>query len=122
MSCDVNGDERSAKVTITNRTDVRRYFRWAVPRFDYEVIVTAPDGKPLPPPQPSPGQAWGGSAGPVPVDPGAAHIESFSLSDLVAIPSNGGKFKVRIGRGLFPYWEDPTGSIPQKFFGANRLT
>ena len=82
-------------------------------RSNYEVVVTAQNGRRVPKAHPAPVTAGPGirvvyesSSGLVAFDPEEKRFEKFPLSAFVELP-NEGKVNVTIGRGLFAEWNDP---------------
>lgn len=117
ISCRIDAEERTVQVRIMNHSARKCYFQYQPSgesaHLNYDVIITSMSGKRLPAPAPAPRNpnpkipvATLGEIGMIPLNPKQERIESFPISALVDVPAKGGKFNVRIGRGLFAVWED----------------
>lgn len=103
ISCSIDTSTRVAQVTILNHTDKRIRLRFGGPYMDFDADVRTTTGRRLPHHEDAPTwplQARAASIAIGDLVPKAQHSEKVPLEDLVDIPKAGGKFRVRIGRGL----------------------
>ena len=113
ISCTVDVNTRTANVTFINRSSRTVYIQDQVnPRANYRVIITDSEGRrlkeaPLPALPPGIERPVWTSIRPKTFDPGERRTENVPLSALVQIPQEGGKFRIKIGRGLFVKWNVP---------------
>lgn len=124
ISCSVKAAERTAAIVLSNSTSKKYWFQDLGPYIDYAVIVTTTDGKLLP--QLAPEQVvkrlnpsmkhanLSVSGRIVTLAPNDERTEKCPLGDLVILPKQGGKFRVKIGRALFTMKNDPLERDPSE--------
>lgn len=111
IDCHVNAAERVVSVTLLSLAKQTHYVQEFGPP-EYDVVITTSAGKRLPKPESpkstaSTEYAVRGSVVQIALGPQAGYARDVPLSDFAVIPKGGGKFRVRIGRGLPSMWGDP---------------
>lgn len=111
IACRVDEANRSAEVTITNKTDKRCYFVRSGSLTDYKATAATRAGRPLSEltveqalRQAKPGSKYLNmsiSSTMIPLGPKEKYTASFPLSDHIVIPKEGGTFRVRVAQVLF---------------------
>ena len=131
ISCTVDPAARTAEVRVVNLANAKLYFQYQPSGkeawLNYEVVIASPAGKPVPKPHPKKSTntgliVLGGSRMAAILEPHEERTENFSLSRLAEIPTEGGTFRVRIGRGLFTLWDDPFKFDPAQILWCNAAT
>lgn len=108
ISCPINTAARTVTVTILNKTDKQCYFARSGPLVDYVVVVTTLAGRRVPAPE----RVWpneitaklqprSGSTALIALGPNEKYTATFDLAPLVALPKEGGNFRIHIGQSLF---------------------